>query len=282
MRFNYINDIMSKLNNRTKGESILSGIHMSESRKQHIYVMRELTRREIKRKYARSYLGIAWSVLSPLLNMIVVTFMFSYIFSKGIEYYPAYYYIGYIIISFFSTATTTAMTALKDNRNLMLKSKLPRRTFVLSRVYTALVNLGFSCIAFIFIMIFLKIPVTWMILLFPVDVFFLMLFSMGVSYALSIWFVFYQDLKNVYSIIMMIVTRFAALFYSVDGLAPEVSRFISFNPIYTYVKIARDCVVYGKISEPQYWIQMVAWSLGMFFIGRLIFNKKENVVMEKL
>ena len=260
----------------------MSEIQDMNTRKQHIYVMRELTKREIKRKYARSYLGIVWSVLEPLLNMIVVTFIFSYMFSRDIENYPAYYYTGYILISFFSTATTTAMTALRDNRSLMLKSKLPRRTFVLSRVYTALVNLGFSCIAFVFIIIFLRIQITWTILLFPVDVFFLTLFCIGVSYALSIWFVFQQDAKNFYAIITMVLTRFAALFYSVDTLSPTVSALVSHNPVYTFVKIARDCILYGKISEPMYWIQMVAWSVGMFIIGRIIFGIKENMVMEKL
>lgn len=260
----------------------MSEIRMSDKRKQKIYVIRELTKREIKRKYARSFLGIAWSILSPLLNMVVITLIFSYMFSKSIENYPAYYFAGYIMITFFSTATTTAMTALKDNRTLMLKSKLSGEVFILSRVYTALVNLGFSCIAFIFVLVFLRINVTWTLIFFPVDVFFLTIFSIGVSYALSIWFVFYQDSRNVYSIINMILVRFAALFYSVDILSPGVRSFISYNPVYTYVKIARDCVIYGKISEPRYLIQMVAWSLGMFIIGRIIFYKNENKVMERL
>lgn len=260
----------------------MSAENKPDSRKQHIYAMRELTRREIKRKYARSYLGIAWSILSPLLNMIVVTFVFSYMFSRNIENYPAYYFMGHILVAFFSTATITSMTSLRDNKSLMLRTKLPRRTFVLSRNYTALVNLGFSFIAFVFVMIFLKIKVTWTLVILPLDIFCLLIFAIGVSYMLSIWFVFYQDIKNIYSIVMMVLTRFAALFYSVDVLAPDVARIISFNPLYTYVKIARDCVLYGKISEPQYWIQMFAWSMGIFLLGRLIFDYNENRVVEKL
>ena len=260
----------------------MSGLHMSESRKQHIYAMRELTKREIKRKYARSYLGILWSVLEPLLNMLIVTFIFSYIFSKNIENYPAYYFTGYIIVTFFGTATKTAMTCLKDNKGLMLKTKLPRRTFVLSRVYTALVNLGFSCIAFVVVLIIFQIRPTWTMLLFPVNVFFLTLFAIGVSYMISIWFVFQQDSKNIYRNIVSVLKMFTALFYSVDILAPEIRTFIQFNPLYTYVNIARDCILYGRISAPQYWIQMVAWAVGMFIIGRLIFNANENKVIEKL
>ncbi len=253
-----------------------------DSRNQHIYAMRELTKREIKRKYARSYLGIVWSVLEPLLNMILISFMFSYVFDKGIENYPVYYFTGYIIVSFFSTATTTAMTALKDNKNLMLKTKLPRRTFILSRVYTALINTGFSCIAYVFLIIVFRIQITWTIALFPVNIFFLTLFAIGVSYLISIWFVFQSDASNIYGTILHIFTMFAALYYSIDSLSPGVRQFIRFNPIYTYVNIARDVLIYGRLSEMQYWIQMVAWGAGMFFIGRLIFKAKENRVVEKL
>ena len=263
----------------------LSDVNKTQStgtRRQHIYVMRELTKREIKRKYARSYLGVAWSVLEPLLNMILVSFIFSYMFRKEIENYPAYYFTGYIIIHFFATATETAMTALKDNRSLILKTKLPRRTFVLSRVYTALVNLGLSCIAYVFILIIFQIKITWTILLFPVDIFFLTMFAIGVSYLISIWFVFQQDSKNIYTNLIQILTRFAALFYSIDVLSQGVRTFVMYNPIYTYVHIARDVILYGRISPPQYWIQMIAWAVGLFLIGRLVFNAKENSVLEKL
>ena len=252
------------------------------TRRQHIYVMRELTKREIKRKYARSYLGILWSVLFPLLNMVVVSFIFSYIFSRNIDKYPVYYFTGYLIINFFSTATTTAMTALKDNRNLMLKSKLPRSTFVLSRVYTALVNLGLSGIAYVVVLFIFRIQPSWTMFLIIPDIFFLTMFAVGVSYALSIWFVFQEDSRNIYGIIISVLTTFAALFYSIDQLAPGVKTFIRFNPVYTYVHIARDCIMYGRISDPQYWIQMVAWGIGMYIVGRQIFKLQENRVMERL
>ena len=250
--------------------------------KQRIYAMRELTKREIKRKYARSYLGVLWSVLEPLLDMIVVSFIFSFMFKKSIEYFPVYYITGYIIVSFFSTSTRTAMTALKDNRNLLLKTKMDRRVFVLSRDYTALVNLGFSLIAYIVVLLVFRIRPTLLFLLFPVDIVFLTLFAVGVSYMLSIWFVFQQDAINFYGIILSVLTHLSALFYSIDVLAPGVKQFIKFNPLYTYIHIARDVIIYGRISEMQYWIQMVAWGVGIFILGRLIFNAKENSVMEKL
>ena len=253
-----------------------------ESSKQYINVIRELTRREIKRKYARSFLGVIWSVLNPLLYMAVVTFVFSYLFSKGIENYPAYYLTGYIIFTLIATGSTTSMTALKDNRNLMLKTKWARQTFVLSRVYTSFVNFLLSCISYVIVLIVFRVNVGWTVVFFPLDIFFVMIFLIGLSYALSIWHVFLGDAKIIYGTIIMVIRFFSGLFYNVDTIDPGIRTFISFNPIYVFIKVARDSTLYGKIPEMSFLVQMVIWSVGMFIIGRLIFKYKENKVMEKI
>jgi ABC-type polysaccharide/polyol phosphate export permease len=99
---------------------------------QYVFVIRELTSREIKRKYARSSLGIIWSVLNPLLMMVVMSLIFSTMFKKSIENYPIYYLTGQIMWGMFSGGTESAMTSLVDNKTLLIKAKLPKHTFILS------------------------------------------------------------------------------------------------------------------------------------------------------
>ena len=108
----------------------------AERRRQYIFVIRELTSREIKRKYSRSYLGIVWSVLNPLLMMAVISLIFSQLFKRSIENYPIYYLTGNILWQLFTGATNAAMTALIDNKTMLIKVKLPMEIFVLARVYT--------------------------------------------------------------------------------------------------------------------------------------------------
>ena len=138
--------------------------------KQYGFVVRELVSREIKRKYARSYLGILWSVLNPLLMMIVMSAIFSTMFRRSIENYPIYYLTGNIIFQLFSTATNTTMTCLVDNKQMLIKVKFPMQIFPLSRSVTALVNFGYSCIAYAAILIFFRIPLSVTMLFFPVIV----------------------------------------------------------------------------------------------------------------
>ena len=117
-----------------------------EELKQYYFVIKQLVDREIKRKYARSFLGVIWSVLNPLMTMAVMSMIFSTIFKRTIENYPIYYLTGTIFWQLFSGATNSAMTALVDNRTLLLKVKLPKQTFVLARIYTALTNFGYTCV----------------------------------------------------------------------------------------------------------------------------------------
>ena len=128
-------------------------INRRAERKQYIFALRQLVSREVKRKYARSYLGIVWSVLNPLLFMAVMSMIFSTIFKHSIKNYPIYYLTGLIIWQLFSNATNSAMSALVDNRNLLLRVKLSKQTFVLSRMYAALVNFLYTCIAYLLMLI---------------------------------------------------------------------------------------------------------------------------------
>ncbi|MBQ5850617.1 MAG: ABC transporter permease, partial [Lachnospiraceae bacterium] len=160
-----------------------------ENVKQYLFVIRELTSREIKRKYARSYLGILWSVLNPLLTMAVMSMIFSTMFRRSIENFPIYLLTGNIIWGLFSGATNTSMSALVDNRTLLMKVKLPKQTFVLARAYTALVNFMYTCVAYALMLAVFRIKPSWIMLLFLVDIFFTMLFATGIGYALSIAYV---------------------------------------------------------------------------------------------
>lgn len=161
--------------------------------RQYWFVLWELTKRELKRKYARSFLGILWSCVYPLMRMALVVVLFSTIFNKGIDKYPAYYFVGFLMFEFFATATQTSLTTLKDNRDLLIKSKLPRELFVLSRVLTAFVNFLLGCIPFAAVLAWYRASVTVYYLMIPVVLLLLLIFTTGVSYAVSIWFVFQRD-----------------------------------------------------------------------------------------
>lgn len=250
--------------------------------KQYWFVISELTGREIKRKYSRSKLGIIWSVLNPLLHMVVMSLIFSTMFKRSIENFPIYYLCGNILWSLFTTATNTAMTVLVDNKQMLIKVKIPMRVFVVSRVYTALVNFGYSLIAFVPILLFFKIPLNGTVLFIPIIVIFQLMFTLGFSYILSVGYVLFGDVKHLYSIVLTLWMYLSALFYPTERLPEAMRTVVGNNPIYIYIDSLRWIVLEGVLPPVNTMIKMVIWSVSVYFIGTHIFNSSKNKIMQKL
>ncbi len=253
-----------------------------ERRQQYWFVIRELTSREIKRKYARSKLGIIWSVLNPLLTMAVLSLIFSKMFSRSIENYPIYYLCGYILWQLFTGATNSAMSTLVDNKNMLIKVKFPMRIFVLSRVYTAFVNFLYSLIGFAIMICVFRVWPNWTIVFAPVIVFFLVLFALGISYIMSTAYVFFGDVKHLYSVLLTLWMYLSAIFYPVDQLGGFIENIIRANPIFNYIDCMRCVVLYGTIPSLFEIIRIAIWGVAVYFIGRRVFNANKNRIMQKL
>lgn len=249
---------------------------------QYAFVIRQLTSREIKRKYARSYLGIVWSVLNPLLSMAVLSLIFSQLFRRSIENYPIYYLTGYILWQMFTGATTAAMTTLVDNKPLLLKVKFPMDLFVLTRVYTALINLGYSLAAYVVMLAVFRIAPKWTMLLSPVIILLLFLFSLGISYMLAAAYVFFGDVKHLYTVALTLWMYCSAIFYPVEQLQGVIRVVIQNNPLYVYIHCMRGAVMTGELPGGTEWLQMVLWGAGVCLLGVMVFRKNRNSIMQRI
>ncbi len=254
----------------------------SQQHKQYTFVVKQLTSRELKRKYSRSYLGIIWSVLNPLLSMAVLSLIFSQLFRRSIENYPIYYLTGYILWQTFTGATNSAMTTLVDNKMLLLKVKFPMDLFILTRVYTALINLCYSLVAYVVMLVVFKISLKWTMLLAPFIILCLFLFSLGISYILATAYVFFGDVKHLYTVILTLWMYCSAIFYPVEQLQGFIRIIIWNNPLFTYINCLRKAVMYGTIPEYIEFLQMILWGVGMYLIGYYIFKKSKNKIMQKI
>lgn len=255
---------------------------MKNETRQYLFVIRELVSRENKRKYARSYLGVLWSVLNPLLSMTVMSLIFSTIFKRNIVNFPIYYLTGTIFWTLFTGATNSAMTALVDNKNMLVKVKLPMSIFPLSRCFTALTNLGYSFIAYVIMLIVFQVsPNIYMPLIFVYSLG-LFMFAVGIGYILSVLYVLFGDIKHLYSVLLTIWMYLSAIFYPVESTSEQMQAVIVKNPVYNYIACARGCVLEGKLPTTEQWLQMFVWSFGILFLGKIYFNKMRNRVLQKV
>ncbi len=253
-----------------------------KEKKQYGFVIRQLTLREIKRKYARSYLGILWSVLNPLLSMSVLSLIFSQMFRRSIENYPIYYLTGYILWQAFTGATNSAMTTLADNKMLLLKVKFPMELFILARVYTAFLNLGYSLIAYGFMLVVFQVTPRWSMLMGAPVIGLLMLFSLGMSYILAAAYIFFGDVKHLYTVFLTLWMYSSAIFYPADQLSGVMHQVILQNPMYVFIHCMRKGFMYGELPLFTEIVQMLLWSAGIFLLGHLIFRLCRNRIMQRL
>jgi len=248
---------------------------------QYGFVIRQLVSREIKRKYTRSYLGIFWSVLNPLMSMAVISMVFSKMFHR-VENYSLYLLTGNIIWQLFTGATNAAMGSLVDNKTLLIRVKFPKIIFPLSRVGAAFVNFFYTFIAYLFMLLVFRISPSATMLLFPIIAVLLFLFSAGISYLLSIVYVFFGDIKHLYSVLLTLWMYCSAIFYPIDSTPELVQKVIAKNPIYNYIASARNCMLYHTLPSSEEWMRMILWGIGSYLVGRLLFAKFQNRIMQEL
>ena len=250
--------------------------------RQYGFVIRQLTAREIKRRYARSYLGVFWSVLNPLLSMVVLSLIFSQLFRRSIENYPVYYLSGYLLWQMFTGTTTAAMTSLADNKSLLARVRFPVELFILTRAYTALINLVYSLPAYVLIVLFFqrRLPLSSLTAIWIIGCLFL--FSLGFSYMLAAGYVFFGDLKHLYSVVLTLWMYCSAIFYPADQLGGIIRQFIEVNPLYLFIRCLRTAVSAGALPSAADFGLMLLWGLGVYAAGYAVFLKNKNRIMQKV
>jgi ABC-type polysaccharide/polyol phosphate export permease len=225
-------------------------------------------------------LGILWTLLDPLLNMIVLTVIFSTLFGREIANFPVYLMSGRMIFTFFSQGTGFCLTSISGGGLYIKSVKMPLFMLPLSKVLSALINDILSLIALFAIMLLTGADFYWTIVLFPLPVLYTMLFSLGVGMMLAAWVVFFNDVSYLYSILITLLMFCTPIFYQ-DTIYPEnVAWLFKSSPIYRFVQMFRDVIMNGAVPELSAHLICLAWCAGALVIGGLVFRKsKEKFIL---
>ncbi len=238
----------------------------------------QLAKAGFKMKNEGSFLGVFWYLLEPLALFSI--FMLARIGNSNVPLFPLYLLMGLIIFNFFTKTTGEAVETIEMNSDLIKSLKINQEVFVVSSVLKSAFSHIFEIIAFIGFMIYFKAPLINMLYYLPIFFFFL-LFVLGVSFFVATVGVFVSDFNNIWRLLTQVLFFATPVFYviaSFEGLA----RIEFFNPLYYFLTVVRDFVIYGRFSETFLIFGAVAFSLLSFAIGFLVFelNKKrfaENV-----
>ena len=239
-------------------------------------LIRELVTRDLKVKYRRSVLGYVWSILNPLLMMLLQSLVFSYMFRNDIENFPLYVICGNTLFSFFNESTNMGMGSVLGNSSLIKKVYIPKYIFPISRVVSSFVNLVFSLAAILLVMLITRSPFHLTILLIWVPLGLLFLFCCGLTLLLSALAVYFRDLQYLYSIVTMAWMYATPLFYPISMLPGFMVTIVKLNPLYHYVNFMRCLVMYGTVPGPNTWLACGAAALAALALGLAAFRKLQR------
>ena len=237
------------------------------------FLFSELVKRDFKQKYKRTLLGMGWSVLSPLLNLLVMSLVFTQFFGRNTPHYTIYLFCGTLVFSFYRESTNGGMNALMANARIFTKVNVPKYLFVLSKNVSSLINFGLNlCVFFLFALFDgISFGPHFLALLYPITC--LVVFNLGVGMILSALFVFFRDITYLYDIFTLLLNYMSAIFYKVDAFSPMVQRIFLCNPVYCYIKYFRVVVLEGGIPSLPFHLLCAFYALLAAAAGGYIYKK---------
>ena len=234
--------------------------------KRYQFLFEELTKRDFKTKYKRTVLGMAWSVLSPLLNLLIMRLVFTRFFGDTVEHYTTYLFCGNLMFSYFNESTSQGMLSLVGNSGIFTKVNVPKYLFLFSKNVQTLINFGLTFFVFLLFCALDHITFTWKFILLFCPILCLLLFNIGMGLILSALYVFFRDMQYLWAVFSQLLMYMSAIFYTIDAYSPMTQNLFLLNPVYLTIRYFRKIVIDGVI--PSIWFHLlmmtdVAIALGL-------------------
>lgn len=241
-------------------------------------LLSELVVRDVKIKYRKSVLGVFWTLLNPLLMMLVLSIVFSNLFRFGVENYPVYILSGQVIFNFFSESTSSAMTSILNNAQLIKKIYVPKYLFTLARIASSIINIMASFSAMLLVMILMRMELHFTMFLAIIPLLCLIILSTGVGLALATITVKFRDIMHLYSVFLTALTYLVPVIYPISLLenSPFVHKVVSLNPLTIILTMFRDLVIYGTIPSVISFVMAIVVSVMVLCTGLVVFYKNQD------
>jgi ABC-type polysaccharide/polyol phosphate export permease len=240
----------------------------------HRNLLWNLVRRDLTVRYKRSIIGFFWTMLNPLLLMIILTVVFSTLFRfEGVENYPTYFLSTYLVFGFFAQTTNQSMASLAWNGSLMKRVRVPKSIFAVSTTLSGLVNLCLAYVPLFLIMIVTDAPICITVLYLPISFLLIAMFTLGVSLLLSALAVYFEDVQHMYQVATFGLMYMTPIIYPISIVPYKWLYVIRANPLTHLVKLARD-PVYGCTLPGEHVIfASVAAAVVALVVGWVVFHR---------
>lgn len=246
------------------------------------FLLSELVRRDFKKKYKGTFLGVIWSLLSPLLLLLIMRVVFTRFFGRDIPHYTTFLFCGNLVFSFFTEATNQGMISLRNNASIFTSISVPKSLFVISNNVQSLINFGLTLIIFFIFCIQDGITFTWKFILLIYPIVTLLCLTLGIGLILSVMYAYFRDVVYLWDVFLRLLSYMSAIFYSIESFRPEVQRLFHLNPIFLHIDFFRKLVIDGIIPGFSFQCFTGLYSLMFLGAGVLVYNLNKNKLVYHL
>lgn len=235
-----------------------------------------LTITDLKVKYQSSVLGFAWSLLNPLLMMLVLFFVFANVFRFNQEHFALYILVGIIAWRFLANGTSIAMASIVNKPSLVTKIYIPRQILVLSSTLSCFISSILEFCVLIPLLFVFGANITPYILFFPIAhaIFFFIVY--GLSLILAALYVYYRDLNQIWEVVIQLGFFLSPICYPITIVPPQFLPYYVLNPVTILIETYRNFLIYGVPPGLRSMVYLVISAVLMILIGKFVFNRFER------
>lgn len=240
------------------------------------YLLYQLVKKDIKLKYRSSYLGVIWTLLEPLLTMMVLTLVFSTLYGKTAKDFPVYILSGRLIYSFFAGATRSALRSIPWNSSMIKKVYVPKYMYPCAGVISGYVMFLIALPVLAIVAFARGVYPTWYLLQAVVPLVTVFVLGIGAGLLLSTLSVFFRDLEYLWGVALTLIMYACAIFYRVESVVNEQNSWVfKYNPLYAIIENFRNAVFGQPMNMPSM-LYAIGFSVILFFVGVFVFYKKQD------
>ena len=265
------------VDNRNMLRSILEIFRYSE-------LIKTLVAKDLRVRYTNSVLGYAWTWLDPIMSMFTFILVFDIMLSIKVEHFPVFLLSGLIPWTFFSSSVISSVGSILNNAGLIKRVYYPREIFPLTIILSDGINMIFSLLLLIPVVLFFGLKITPKILLLPIPTLFLFLLTFGLSLIVSSINVFLRDMSYIAPFVIRLWFFVTPIFYVIDGHIPEqyINIYILLNPMAVIISLYRTSLMNYSFPAPQHILIAFSTCFLVFIIGYKFFKQIEDIMVKRI
>jgi ABC-type polysaccharide/polyol phosphate export permease len=236
----------------------------------------------LRTRYRRSVLGFLWSLLNPLMIMVVVSVVFSTVFKQDIQKFSIYIFSGLSPWLFISGSIAGGCLCLINAEGFLKKVYVPKSIFPIALESIETINFLFSIISLYILSLFIGHPISLTMLWLPLAIFITYFFCLGLATIVGVWTIYFRDLNHITGIFLQALFYMTPIVYPIESIPPEMQGIYLYNPFYYFINLFRKIILGNPELSFMDWLIPAGLALISFLVGCAVLKKAENDMVFRL